>query len=146
MQVRVYGVMVVLCAVVAGTPVGTNLGLVHLLWMLVSGRLLETRGAVIPGLTATGLPEPAVRRAWAALGQGSWSSQGLLGSWREHVEQAGVWRGPGGGGGRPGGGGGARVLGAPARGGGGRPHPRAAGQGGPGGPAGGGGGGGRAGG
>src|SRR4051812_15180686 len=92
MQVRVYGVMVVLCAVVAGTPVGTNLGLVHLLWMLVSGRLLETRGAVIPGLTATGLPEPAVRRAWAALGQGSWSSQGLLGSWREHVEQAGVWR------------------------------------------------------
>jgi len=92
MQVRVYGVMVVLCAVVAGTPVGTNLGLVHLLWMLVSGRLLETRGAVIPGLTATGLPEPAVRRAWAALGQGSWSSQGLLGSWRENVEQAGVWR------------------------------------------------------
>src|SRR3954447_3780135 len=92
MQVRVYGVMVVLCAVVAGTPVGTNLGLVHLLWMLVSGRLLGTRGAVIPGLSATGLSEPAVRRAWAALGQGGWTSGGLLAQWGGQVEQAGAWR------------------------------------------------------
>ena len=44
MQARVYRVIGVLCAVVAGTPIGTNLGLVHLLWMLVSGRLLEARG------------------------------------------------------------------------------------------------------
>ena len=92
MQERVYRVIGVLCAVVAGTPIGTNLGLVHLLWMLVSGRLLETRGAVIPGLSALGLSEPAVRRAWAALGQGDWSSSGLLTRWRQHVEQAGHWR------------------------------------------------------
>src|SRR5215212_5396395 len=92
MQEVVYRVIGVLCALVAGTPVGTNLGLVHLLWMLVSGRLLETRGAVIPGLAATGLSEPAVRRAWAALGQGDWSSGELLGRWRAHVEQADRWR------------------------------------------------------
>src|SRR5687768_17964792 len=92
MQEIVYRTIEVLCAVVAGTPVGTNLGLVHLLWMLVSGRLLETRGAVIPGLSALGLSEPAVRRAWAALGQGDWSSTGLLARWREHVEQAGAWQ------------------------------------------------------
>lgn len=92
MQARVYRVIGVLCAVVAAVPIGTNLGLVHLLWMLVSGRLLETRGAVIPGLSATGLSEPAVRRAWAALGQGDWSSVGLLACWREHVEQADAWR------------------------------------------------------
>src|SRR3954464_1540634 len=95
MQVRGYGVIGVigvLCAVVAGTPIGTNLGVVHLLWMLVSGRLLETRGAVIPGLSATGVSEPAVRRAWAALGQGDWSSTGLLAERRRHVEQAGVWQ------------------------------------------------------
>lgn len=92
MQERVYRVIGVLCAVVARTPIGTNLGLVHLLWMLVSGRLLETRGAVIPGLSATGLAEPAVRRAWAALGQGNWTSAGLLGCWREHVEQDGQWQ------------------------------------------------------
>jgi hypothetical protein len=92
MQVIVYRVIGVLCGVVVGTPIGTNLGLVHLLWMLVSGRLLETRGAVIPGLSAAGLSEPAVRRAWAALGQGRWTSAGLLERWRQHVEQAGQWR------------------------------------------------------
>jgi hypothetical protein len=92
MQARVYLVIGVLCAVVGGTPIGTNLGLLHLLWMLVSGRLLETRGAVIPGLAAAGLSEPAGRRAWAALGQGDWTSAGLLGRWRQQVEQGGQWR------------------------------------------------------
>lgn len=92
MQATVYRVIVVLCAVVAATPIGTNLGLVHLLWMLVSGRLVESRGAVIPGLSAAGLPESAVRRAWAALGQGDWTSAGLLARWRRHVEGAGRWR------------------------------------------------------
>jgi hypothetical protein len=92
MQEAVYRVIGVLCGVVAGTPIGTNLGLLHLLWMLVSGRLLETRGAVIPGLAATGLSEPAARRAWAALGQGDWTSAGLLAQWREQVEQAGQWQ------------------------------------------------------
>ena len=92
MQETVYRMVEVLCAVVAGTPIGTNLGLVHLLWMLVSGRSLETRGAVIPGLRATGLSEPAVRRAWAALGQGDWTSAGLLAQWQQQVEQGGQWR------------------------------------------------------
>jgi hypothetical protein len=92
MQERVYRVIVVLCGVVSATPIGTNLGLVHLLWMLVSGRLLETRGAVIPGLSAPGLTDPAVRRAWASLGHGGWTSAGLLGRWRQHVEQDGRWR------------------------------------------------------
>jgi hypothetical protein len=88
----VYRVIVVLCGVVGRTPIGTNLALVHLLWMLVSGRLLESRGAVIPGLSATGLSGPAVRRAWAALGQGDWDSAGLLARWRQQVEQVGQWR------------------------------------------------------
>ena len=52
MQARVYRVIGVLCAVVAAAPVGTNLGLVHLLWMLVSGRP-RTRGALIRPLART---------------------------------------------------------------------------------------------
>jgi hypothetical protein len=67
--------------VVVGVPTGTNLGVLHLLWMLVSGRLLAARGAVIPGLTACGLGRGAARRAWAALGQGHWSSERLLAQW-----------------------------------------------------------------
>jgi hypothetical protein len=92
MQETVYRVVMVLCGVVAGTPMGTNLGLLHLLWMLVSGQLLASRGAVIPGLSATGLPEPAIRRSWAALGQGAWTSAGLLRDWRRQVEADGRWR------------------------------------------------------
>lgn len=92
MHETVYRVMSLLCAVVARLPLGTNLGLVYLLWMLVSGRLLATRGAVIPGLSAVGLPAPAVRRAWAALGRGRWTSAALLERWGRVVEQEGRWR------------------------------------------------------
>ena len=91
MQERVYGVLRLLCALVAPVPIGTNLGLLHLLWMLVSGRLLETRGAVIPGLSLLGLPEAAVRRAWAALGQGDWTTAELLRRWGAVVEQESRW-------------------------------------------------------
>jgi hypothetical protein len=92
MHEGVYRVVGTLCAVVVATPIGTNLGLVHLLWTLVSGRLLGSRGAVLLGLSAAGLSEPAVRRAWAALGQGGWTRAELLGRWRQQVEQAGQWR------------------------------------------------------
>jgi hypothetical protein len=92
MHESVYRVMRLLCAVVAAVPVGTNLGLVCLLWMLVSGRLLATRGALIPGLSAAGLAAPAVRRAWAALGHGSWTSTALLADWQVVVAREGHWQ------------------------------------------------------
>src|SRR3954470_18794400 len=99
MHSTVYRVLTVLCAVVAGgavgadfggglvvwgvagVPIGTNLGLVLVLWMLLTGRLLATRGAVIPGLSALGLAPAEVRRSWAALGQGAWTAERLLGNW-----------------------------------------------------------------
>ncbi len=74
MRETVYRVLGLVCAIVATVPIGTNMGLVWVFWMLVSGRLLATRGAVIPGLSLLGLEAPAVRRAWVALGQGSWPS------------------------------------------------------------------------
>ena len=92
MQATVYGMMRLLCGVVATVPLGTNLGLVCLLWMLVSGRLLATRGAIIPGLSLLGLSEPTVRRAWAALGHGRWTSAALLAQWGGVVEREGRWQ------------------------------------------------------
>ncbi len=79
MPETVYRMMTLLSSLVVPLPVGTNLGLLHLVWMLVSGRLLAARGAVMPGLSESGLADGAVRRAWAALGQGGWTSAGLLG-------------------------------------------------------------------
>ena len=45
MPPAVYRMRTLLCTLVVDLPIGTNLGLVHLLWLLVSGRLLTTRGA-----------------------------------------------------------------------------------------------------
>lgn len=88
----VYRILVLLCTLVAPLPIGTNLGLLHLLWMLVSGQLLAARGAVIPGLSACGLADRAVRRAWAALGQGEWTSDELLARWQALVVAEGRWQ------------------------------------------------------
>ena len=82
MHPTVYRVLTVLCALVAGVPLGTNLGLVLVLWMLLTGRLLTTRGAVIPGLSALGLSPTVVRRSWAALGQGAWTADQMLANWQ----------------------------------------------------------------
>lgn len=84
--------MTLLCSVVRFVPVGTNLALLHLLWMLVSGQLLLSRGAVIPGLAHLGLPDRAVRRAWQALGQGGWHIGQLLVNWETALGRAGQWQ------------------------------------------------------
>jgi hypothetical protein len=63
MQEAVYRVLTLVNALVADVPIGTNLGLLHLFWMLVCGKLLLSRGAIFPGLSAVGLSEGAVRRA-----------------------------------------------------------------------------------
>jgi len=84
--------MALLCSVVRSVPVGTNLALLHLLWMLVSGQLWLSRGAVIPGLAQLGLSERAVRRAWQALRQGGWSIGQLLVNWEAALRSAGQWQ------------------------------------------------------
>jgi len=88
----VYRVTQLLSSLVEPLPIGTNLGLFHLLWMLNSGRLLESRGAVIPGLAALGLTPPAVRRAWAALAYGDWETARLVTHWQQQVQAEGRWQ------------------------------------------------------
>ncbi|MDQ5839638.1 MAG: hypothetical protein M3537_00465 [Chloroflexota bacterium] len=92
MQETVYRVMGLVCALVVDLPIGTNLGLVHVIWMLLSGKALLTRGAIIPGLSAVGLSDGAVRRAWSALGRGSWTSHRLIKAWARVVEAEGLWQ------------------------------------------------------
>lgn len=87
----IYRMTSLLSCVVKGIPIGTNLGLFHLLWLLLSGRLLLSRGAVIPGLAAWGLPDAGVRRAWAALAYGRWEIQQLLAAWQQVVQDEGRW-------------------------------------------------------
>jgi hypothetical protein len=67
MSALLYRINGILSRVVSHVPVGTNLGLFHLFWTLLSGRLLQSRGAVITARADFGLCAAAVRRAWAAL-------------------------------------------------------------------------------
>jgi hypothetical protein len=82
----------VLSRVVADVALGTNLGLCHLLWTLLSGRLLQSRGALIPALADCGRGAAAVRRAWAALAYGCWHTARLLAAWQRAVQDDGRWQ------------------------------------------------------
>src|SRR5262249_45173622 len=97
-----YRINHVLSRVVADVPLGTNLGLFHLLWTLLSGRLLQSRGAVLPALADVGLAAAAARRAWAALAYGCWHTARLLAAWQQVVQDDGHWQAHQHGGYRPG--------------------------------------------
>src|SRR3989475_6534030 len=91
MSTIVYRISVLLGAILADVPVGTNLGLFWLLWALISGRFLLSRGAVFPALADGGLPAAAVRRSEAALAYGRWAIQTLVRAWHQVVQQEGRW-------------------------------------------------------
>ena len=82
MSPLVYRMHGILSRVVQRVPVGTHRGLLYFLWMLLSNRLLLSRGAVIPGLATE-----AVRRAWAAVAYGQWHATQLLEAWEQLVRE-----------------------------------------------------------
>jgi hypothetical protein len=84
--------MSALIEIVAYLPVGTNLAMLHFLWMLVSGALLPHRGALFPALQSTGIGEPAVRRAWAAFGGGMWQISELMVAWEKYMQEQQRWQ------------------------------------------------------
>jgi len=75
-----------LAQVVKDVPVGTNQGLLLFMWMLVSGQLLASRGAIFPGLKRTGLSDAESRRVWTAFAKGRWQIEALLKVWQQQVE------------------------------------------------------------
>lgn len=85
-------VMAALCAVTQSLPIGTNLALLQFLWMLLSGQLLPSRGALFPGLKAIGLSTAAIRRAWAGFRYGAWQIAVLLTLWQQYVTEQPHWQ------------------------------------------------------
>ena len=84
--------MQVLAGLFKNLPIGTNLGLLHFMWMLVNGALLSNRGALFPALKASGLADAAVRRAWAAFRGGVWQIAELLRLCQAQIEELPQWR------------------------------------------------------
>jgi hypothetical protein len=88
----VYRMARLLSQVLVSVPVGTNLGLYWLFWTLLSGRLLLSRGAIVPALSDLGLAAPLVRRSVAALAYGRFSISCLLENWQQGLWSEGLWR------------------------------------------------------
>lgn len=78
--------------VVKPLPVGTNLALFCVLWALLSGAFLGSRGAVFPALLALGLSAVQIRRCSQALRSGVWDIDELVQRWRTRVTSHGQWQ------------------------------------------------------
>lgn len=78
--------------IVQVTPVGTNLGLANLLWAMVSGAFLSSRGAIFPALQRGGLSAAEIRRSWSAMRNGSWQIDELVEAWGVYVASENTWR------------------------------------------------------
>jgi hypothetical protein len=65
-------------AVVQTVPIGTNIALVHILWVIMSGGFLPSRGAFFTALSTKGFAMKEVRRSWVAMRTGAWDANELL--------------------------------------------------------------------
>ena len=77
--------------VVKPLSIGTNLALLHVIWAMVSGAFLLSRGAVHPALKESGRTDEEIRRGGAALRTGQWQIKELIERWREWVFKQGEW-------------------------------------------------------
>lgn len=82
----------VLQIIVQSVPVGTNLALIHLMWSILNGSFLGSRGAIFPALQENGFSPEEIRRSWQAMRYGAWNIDNLLHSWRNYVKQQGEWQ------------------------------------------------------
>jgi hypothetical protein len=87
-EVTVHAITFVLQTV----PIGTNIGLLRVLWVMVNGSFLQSRGALFPALAMNGYSDQEVRRSWAAARYGSWRINELLETWRIYVARENQWR------------------------------------------------------
>ncbi|MBV7327966.1 hypothetical protein KFU94_06840 [Chloroflexi bacterium TSY] len=81
----------VLMNVLQVTPVGTNVNVMRLMWAMMNGSFLKSRGAIHSGLSESGFEDEEIRRSWWSFRYGSWDIASLLSSWQEEVE----WKGNG---------------------------------------------------
>jgi hypothetical protein len=82
----------VLEQIVKVVPIGTNLALLQLMWAMITGSFLSSRGAIHSALSKTGYEPEEIRRSWRALRRGKWHIYELLQRFRQQVEQTGQWQ------------------------------------------------------
>jgi hypothetical protein len=78
--------------VVQVVPIGTNVSLVRMLWAMVQGSFLVSRGAIHSGLLASDFASDEIRRSWAGLRYGAWQIDERITSWQAYVASRTQWR------------------------------------------------------
>jgi hypothetical protein len=91
MLTAVTEIITALVFVVQVVPVGTNLGLVQLMWAMVQGSFLRSRGAIHSGLLASDFADGEIRRSWSGLRYGSWQIDEMIASWQAYVSSRNQW-------------------------------------------------------
>lgn len=92
MLTAVESTILALAFVVQDTPIGTNVSLLRVMWAMVNGSFLASRGVIHGALLASDFTDEEIRRSWAALRQGSWKIEELLAAWHIHVASSNEWR------------------------------------------------------
>ncbi|MFZ0544567.1 MAG: hypothetical protein WAM60_03980 [Candidatus Promineifilaceae bacterium] len=92
MSIAIEQTIQALQVILQGVPVGTNLALLQMLWSMVNGSFLTSRGAIFPAMKASGFSEEEIRRGWAAMRHGVWRIDELLIAWRNYVQEQGCWQ------------------------------------------------------
>ena len=92
MSIAITRTIQVLEEIVQVLPVGTNLALLHLMWAMINGSFLRSRGAVHSALAESGFTPGQIRRSWSALRYGVWSITELVARWRAIVLREGCWQ------------------------------------------------------
>ncbi|MBM3460379.1 MAG: hypothetical protein FJX77_17805, partial [Armatimonadetes bacterium] len=81
-----------LTAALASVPLGTNLGLFRGATVCLSGRLLASRGALLPALDDFGLSPAECRQVLSALSHGCWRWEPLLAATEAHIRARPDWQ------------------------------------------------------
>ena len=86
---RAVGMVNELCK---GLVVGTNVCIRNALLTIMSGLLLETRGAILPALDGVGMGKTEVLRTRKAIQEGAWSSKRMLKKLNKCAEEELNWQ------------------------------------------------------
>jgi len=91
MTAAVQTTITALAHVVQQVGIGTNISLVRLMWTMVNGSFLSSRGSVHGALKVSVFSDEEIRRSWSALRKGSWEIEQLLSSWQQYVTAQCEW-------------------------------------------------------
>jgi len=78
--------------IVKPIAIGTNLALLQIIWAMISGRFLTSRGALHSALALSGFSAAEIRCCWRALRHGVWHIGELIDHFRQEVSREGSWQ------------------------------------------------------